>query len=92
MLFGGLLSYLLLALPVLAASIPKRQSSYFYTGHDLSSLLLLEQTGSIYKDTARQNATRPAEAILADGGMNSVRLRYKQESLPYPKIKTLTAM
>ncbi|TEY39881.1 hypothetical protein BOTCAL_0448g00070 [Botryotinia calthae] len=52
-----------------------RDSSYFFKGHDLSSLLMLEQGGSIFKDTLKHNATRPAEAILGDGGMNSVRLR-----------------
>jgi arabinogalactan endo-1,4-beta-galactosidase len=36
---------------------------------------MLEQSDYIYKDTARGNLTRPAEAILGDGGMNSVRMR-----------------
>lgn len=57
---------------------PSRESEsapFFFKGHDLSSLLMLEQGGCIYKDTTRQNETRPAEAILGDGGMNSVRLR-----------------
>ena len=36
---------------------------------------MLEDEGDIYKDTARTNETRTADAILADGGMNSVRLR-----------------
>jgi arabinogalactan endo-1,4-beta-galactosidase len=36
---------------------------------------MLEEGGSIYKDTSKHNATRPAEAILGDGGMNTVRLR-----------------
>ena len=63
-----------LALVVGAVVLP-RQSSFFYKGHDLSSLALLEQTGSIYKDTSKQNQTRTADAILGDGGMNSVRLR-----------------
>lgn len=49
--------------------------AFFYQGHDLSSLKTLEDTGSIFKDTARHNQTRTADAILADGGMNSVRLR-----------------
>lgn len=51
------------------------QAPFFYKGHDLSSLLTLEEGGAIYKDTARNNQTRPAEAILGDGGMNTVRLR-----------------
>ncbi|KAI9644952.1 hypothetical protein NHQ30_006987 [Ciborinia camelliae] len=53
----------------------KNASSFFYKGHDLSSLLMLEEGGAIFKDTLKNNATRPAEAILGDGGMNSVRLR-----------------
>jgi arabinogalactan endo-1,4-beta-galactosidase len=53
----------------------KAKPSFFYKGHDLSSLKTLEESGCIYKDTARKNATRPAEAILGDGGMNTVRLR-----------------
>jgi arabinogalactan endo-1,4-beta-galactosidase len=48
---------------------------YYFKGHDPSSLKLLEDGGSIYKDTSRHNETRPAEDILGDGGMNSVRLR-----------------
>jgi arabinogalactan endo-1,4-beta-galactosidase len=50
-------------------------SPFFYKGHDLSSLKMLEEGGCIYKDTSRHNQTRPAEAILGDGGMNTVRLR-----------------
>jgi arabinogalactan endo-1,4-beta-galactosidase len=38
-------------------------------------LKTLEDDGSIFKDTARHNITRPAEDILGDGGMNTVRLR-----------------
>lgn len=41
----------------------------------MSSLKTLEDGGAIYRDTARHNITRPAEAILGDGGMNTVRLR-----------------
>jgi arabinogalactan endo-1,4-beta-galactosidase len=48
---------------------------FFYKGHDLSSLKMLEEGGYVYKDTARNNQTRAAEDILGDGGMNSVRLR-----------------
>lgn len=37
---------------------------------------MLEDDGNyIYKDTARGNATRTADTILADGGMNTVRMR-----------------
>jgi arabinogalactan endo-1,4-beta-galactosidase len=68
-----------LALIGLVTAIPtaggKGPTPFFYQGHDLSSLKLLEDTGSIYKDTTRRNETRPAEAILGDGGMNTVRLR-----------------
>lgn len=48
---------------------------FFYKGHDLRSLKLLEEGCTIFKDTARYNQTRPAEDILGDGGMNTVRLR-----------------
>ena len=47
----------------------------FYTGHDLSSLKLLEDGGAIYKDTTQNDIARPAEDILQDGGMNTVRLQ-----------------
>lgn len=49
---------------------------FFYKGFDLSSLHILELGNVTYKDTAKGNATRPAEDILGDGGMNTVRLRY----------------
>ncbi|KAG9758949.1 glycosyl hydrolase 53, partial [Aureobasidium melanogenum] len=48
---------------------------FFYKGFDLSSLHILELGNVTYKDTAKGNATRPAEDILGDGGMNTVRLR-----------------
>ncbi|RFU35971.1 hypothetical protein B7463_g309, partial [Scytalidium lignicola] len=35
----------------------------------------MQDAGFIYKDTERNNVTRPAEDILGDGGMNTVRLR-----------------
>lgn len=54
--------------------LPPAQAK-FYNGHDLSSLLMLEEGGAIYKDTQRGNQTRSAEEILADGGMNGVPLR-----------------
>jgi hypothetical protein len=44
-------------------------------GHDLSSLKTLEDSGNIFKDTARHNQTNTADVILSNGGMNSVRLR-----------------
>ncbi|KAK1996108.1 family 53 glycosyl hydrolase [Colletotrichum falcatum] len=48
---------------------------FFYKGHDLSSLKLLEDSQNVFVDTARGNQERPADDILADGGMNAVRLR-----------------
>jgi arabinogalactan endo-1,4-beta-galactosidase len=36
---------------------------------------MLEDGGSVFKDTARHNKTMPADDILALGGMNSVRMR-----------------
>ncbi|RDW75029.1 putative arabinogalactan endo-1,4-beta-galactosidase [Coleophoma cylindrospora] len=36
---------------------------------------MLEDGGNTFKDSFRHNATRPAEDILGDGGMNTVRLR-----------------
>ncbi|KAI9706155.1 MAG: hypothetical protein M1820_004916 [Bogoriella megaspora] len=57
-------------------------ASTFYQGHDLSSLLILEEGGAICKDTGRQNETRPAEDILIDGGMNTVRLRIWVDPIP----------
>jgi len=47
----------------------------FFKGYDLSSLRMLEEGGAVYHDSARYNVTRPAEDILGDGGMNTVRLR-----------------
>lgn len=61
-----------------ASSLPYQDHSpepHFFKGFDLSSLAILEGGGTIYKDTARHNETRPAEDILGDGGMNTVRLR-----------------
>lgn len=69
---------LLLALHLVRA-IPtqpsNREEPFFFKGHDLSSLKMLEDGGCIYRDTTRYNETRRAEAILGDGGMNTVRLR-----------------
>lgn len=59
------------------ATFSYSNSSIFYQGYDLSSLLILEEGGAIYKDTQRGNETRPAEDILIDGGMNTARLRYE---------------
>jgi len=75
---------LLLALPFLIVAAPgaapssnevDARSSFFYKGHDLSSLKTLEESGNIFRDTAKHNQTRTADAILGDGGMNTVRLR-----------------
>ena len=49
------------------------QQPQFYKGFDLSSLKIEEDAGAIYKDTLRNNATRPVEDMLE--GMNTVRLR-----------------
>ncbi|GAB7364855.1 hypothetical protein MBLNU230_g5648t1 [Neophaeotheca triangularis] len=48
---------------------------FFYAGHDLSSLLTVEEAGYVFRDSARNDTIRPAEDILGDGGMNTVRLR-----------------
>lgn len=74
-----------LALAGLAASAPSRKPGkdsscepFFYKGHDLSSLKMLEDATEetfIFKDTTKGNTTRLADDILGDGGMNSVRLR-----------------
>ncbi|KAI9151276.1 putative arabinogalactan endo-beta-1,4-galactanase A [Paramyrothecium foliicola] len=56
------------------SSFPRPRPNFFY-GHDISSVKWLEESGVVYKDTARQNQTRPLEDILGDGGMNAVRLR-----------------
>ncbi|KAF4549799.1 putative glycosyl hydrolase family 53 protein 2 [Elsinoe fawcettii] len=59
--------------------LEKRQNETkisFYQGFDLSSLLLAEQANTIFKDTRKDNITRPAEDILVEySGMNTVRLR-----------------
>ncbi|KAL1651926.1 hypothetical protein SLS58_000049 [Diplodia intermedia] len=64
-----------------AAAAPK-PAPLFYKGHDLSSLKIMEEGGVIYKDTAKNNETRPAEDILGDGGMNTVRLRLWVDPIP----------
>lgn len=56
-------------------SAARASTPHFYKGHDLSSLKLLYDAGYMYKDTARNNATRPLEDILGNGGMDAVRLR-----------------
>jgi arabinogalactan endo-1,4-beta-galactosidase len=68
-----------------ASSSDAFAAPFFYQGHDLSSLKFLEETGTVYKDSARNNQTRPAEDILGDGKMNSVRLRYDTKSQIPPK-------
>ncbi|TKX21049.1 putative arabinogalactan endo-beta-1,4-galactanase A [Elsinoe australis] len=72
------------AVPHTFNSLAKRQNSttFFYKGFDLSSLQVLEQANTIYKDTARNNETRPAEDILGDNGMNTVRLRLWVNPVP----------
>jgi arabinogalactan endo-1,4-beta-galactosidase len=56
-------------------SVKRASPPSFYKGHDLPSLKLLYDGGYTYRDIARQNATRPLEDILGDGGMTAVRLR-----------------
>ncbi|PSS20070.1 glycoside hydrolase family 53 protein [Amorphotheca resinae ATCC 22711] len=72
-------SFILLVVALVAATPQSAGQDmlqpFFYKGHDLSSLKMLEEGGYVYKDTARNNQTRAAEDILGDGGMNSVRLR-----------------
>ncbi|KAF2663528.1 glycoside hydrolase family 53 protein [Microthyrium microscopicum] len=50
-------------------------ADFFYKGHDLSSLRVSEVSGTTYYDGAKGGQQRAAEDILADGGMNTVRLR-----------------
>lgn len=78
LIIAAALSSLAFAFPSFALpSQGHTQSPFFYKGFDLSSLKILEEgpPPAIYKDTARHNETRPAEDILGDGGMNTVRLR-----------------
>lgn len=56
----------------------------FYAGHDLSSLGIMYEGGYIYRDSARNNTIRPAEDILGDGGMNTVRLRLWVDPIEIP--------
>ncbi|EQB56892.1 glycosyl hydrolase family 53 [Colletotrichum gloeosporioides Cg-14] len=69
------LTALAAAAPALEGRNPSPQKPFFYKGHDLSSLKMLEESNNIFIDTARGNVSRPADDILADGGMNGVRLR-----------------
>ena len=92
---NSLLSLSLLWTAALAQpkSRPADISPYFYKSHDLSSLRTLELGNVTYKDTARNNITRPAEDILGDGGMNTVRLRYIQLArLPDPHKTALSVL
>jgi arabinogalactan endo-1,4-beta-galactosidase len=74
----------ILSLSSFATASPKPKKPYFYNGFDLSSLKIQEDGGFIYKDTARNNATRPVEDILGDAGMNTVRLRlWVNPTVPY---------
>ena len=69
----------LFAACALASPAAATLSRSFYAGHDLSSLPMLENADvapAIFKDTLQNDTIRPAEDILVDGGMNSVRLRY----------------
>jgi arabinogalactan endo-1,4-beta-galactosidase len=80
MLWHGLLT--LAARFNAASAVPYAPSKpYFYRGHDLSSLKILEDGGAVYHDAARGNRTRAPEDILGDGGMNTVRLRYDHDAI-----------
>ncbi|KAF2773278.1 glycosyl hydrolase 53 [Teratosphaeria nubilosa] len=64
----------------LASPTEGQVEPFFYKGHDLSSLKILEDgygpgLGATFVDTQRGNITRPLEDILEDGGMNAVRVR-----------------
>ncbi|TVY57788.1 putative arabinogalactan endo-beta-1,4-galactanase A [Lachnellula cervina] len=70
--------FFLLPLATAIPNLARNQYSshtFFFQGHDLSSLKTLEDVGTVYKDASRHNQTRPADDILGDGGMNTVRLR-----------------
>ncbi|TQN73986.1 Arabinogalactan endo-beta-1,4-galactanase [Colletotrichum shisoi] len=66
---------LAMAAPAAEAINQGDEKPFFYKGHDLSSLKMLEESQHVFVDTARGNQERPADDILADGGMNGVRLR-----------------
>ncbi|KAH8927816.1 glycoside hydrolase family 53 protein [Atractiella rhizophila] len=65
------------ALCAVIRGAPAQTTPFFYKGHDLSSLRVVElgSTPASFADSARGNVIRPAEDILGDGGMNTVRLR-----------------
>lgn len=71
-----------------AAAAPK-PAPVFYKGHDLSTLKIMEEGQVVYIDTARNNATRPADDILGDGGMNTVRLRSVSSAHPPPNAQLI---
>ncbi|KAK5165683.1 hypothetical protein LTR04_000995, partial [Oleoguttula sp. CCFEE 6159] len=62
----------------------------FYKGLDLSSVATLEERGVVYKDTQRNNRTRPVEDILGDGGMDTVRLRCDHAIVATPNSRPQT--
>ncbi|KAJ3167131.1 hypothetical protein HDU88_002468 [Geranomyces variabilis] len=65
--------------------------SFFYKGHDLSSLGNMETEGYSFTDSANGNIVRPAEDILAAGGMNTVRLRiWVADTSTYNRAYTLS--
>ncbi|CCF44787.1 glycosyl hydrolase family 53 [Colletotrichum higginsianum] len=70
-----------MAAPAAEAINQGDEKPFFYKGHDLSSLKMLEESQNVFVDTARGNQERPADDILADGGMNGVRLRLWLEPL-----------
>jgi arabinogalactan endo-1,4-beta-galactosidase len=81
------LKHAVLLLPFALAApslLTTRDEPYFYKGYDLSSLKILEDGGAVFRDTACNNDTKPAEDILGAGGMNTVRLRlWVNPTVPY---------
>eukprot|EP01112_Ceratiomyxa_fruticulosa_P007937 TRINITY_DN2067_c0_g1_i1.p1 TRINITY_DN2067_c0_g1~~TRINITY_DN2067_c0_g1_i1.p1 ORF type:complete len:351 (-),score=57.77 TRINITY_DN2067_c0_g1_i1:235-1287(-) len=57
---------------LLSCCLVQNASSFWY-GHDISSILMLENSGQTYKDL--NGVVRKSDAILQSGGMNSVRSR-----------------
>lgn len=61
----------------------------FFKGHDLSSLAILEKGGFTFKDPTRGNATRAADDMLGEGGMNTVRLRCAHDNRHLVRLFTI---
>ncbi|KAI9740327.1 MAG: hypothetical protein M1834_004906 [Cirrosporium novae-zelandiae] len=76
-------------LPIALALVATANAALTYTGHDLSSLKLMEdgQGANFYTEDGTSSS---AEDILGDGGMNAVRLRLWTGSGLYDLDYTLT--